>query len=303
MVTASSASTLLTIGAYDDPADIFLDNVSVTAPFSTVVGRKVFYNQSAWDGNNAAANTNDDLAIATNKVALRRGQVATFANYTSYSKGINGIMVDLALLGTPTAADFTFKVGNDNTPDSWPVVATPPTSITVRSGAGVSGTDRVTIIWPANAILKQWLEVTVLATANTGLAAPDIFYFGNAIGESGNSASDAKVDPADELAARAHPRNIAFDPAPIGDPYDYNRDKAVDPGDQLIARANQTGVFNALKLINLSGLAGASFGPHNQGLAESADENTLAPVITRAMKTTQNVAMNRIHPQRRSRDR
>jgi len=76
------------------------------------------------------------------------------------------------------------------------------------------------------------------------------------------------VDPADELGARAHPRN-ALDPAPIDDPYDYNRDKRVDPGDELIARANQTSALNALKLINLSALAGTGFGDGGIELAES----------------------------------
>src|SRR6185503_18866500 len=100
-------------------------------PPSIVLSRLIFYNHSSWDGTNSAATTNDDSAIATNKVALRRGQVATFTNYTSFNKGINGIMIDLALVGTPTTNDFTFKVGNDNNPDSW-ATATAPTNISVR---------------------------------------------------------------------------------------------------------------------------------------------------------------------------
>ncbi|MDP6634887.1 MAG: hypothetical protein QGG42_08325, partial [Phycisphaerae bacterium] len=42
---------------------------------------------------------------------------------------------------------------------------------------------RVTLVWPDGAIANQWVEVTVLATADTGLAAADVFYFGNAVGE------------------------------------------------------------------------------------------------------------------------
>ena len=41
---------------------------------SHVVGRHVFYNRSAWDGNNAAANAADDNAIASDKVALLPGR-------------------------------------------------------------------------------------------------------------------------------------------------------------------------------------------------------------------------------------
>lgn len=56
----------------------------------------------------------------------------------------------------------------------------------------VAGSDRVTVIWPGYdpndlahpAVAKQWLEVTILATKNTGLSQPEVFYFGNAIGES-----------------------------------------------------------------------------------------------------------------------
>ena len=181
---------------------------------ATVTGRRVFYNHSAWDGNDSAANANDDNAIAPDKTALLPGGTATFANYTSYSRGLNGIMVDIAgLRGTPTVSDFTFKVGNDNSPAGWST-APDPVSITVRAGAGTNGSDRVTLIWNDNnldgvvdaneAVAKKWLEVTVKATANTGLAADDVFYFGNAVGESGNSVTEAEVSVLDAFAVVNH---------------------------------------------------------------------------------------------------
>jgi hypothetical protein len=243
LVTIDTATgAVSSIGALPDNTD--------GLAFAPVVVRFIFYNQSAFDGNDASANASDDGAIATDKTALLPGQTATFANYTSYSRGINGVMVDIAgLPGTPAAGDFDFKVGNDNTPSGWGA-ATAPTSISVRSGEGVNGSDRVTLIWANNAIQKKWLQITVKATAATGLAADDVFYFGNAIGEAGNSATDAKVDPADELLARSHPRNV-LNPAPIDYFYDYNRDKRVDPADQLIARSNPTSIITALKLIDL----------------------------------------------------
>ena len=157
-----------------------LVNTLAAVGYVEVTGRLVFYNRSAWDGNDPAANANDDNAIAPDKTALLPGGTATFANYTSYSRGLNGIMVDIANLpGTPTASDFTFKVGNDNTPALWSA-APAPASITVRAGAGTGGSDRVTLIWNDNnldgvvdaneAVANQWLQVTVKATANTGLA-------------------------------------------------------------------------------------------------------------------------------------
>ena len=54
------------------------------------MGRHVFYNNSAFDGNDPRANADDDLAVAPDKQALLPGQTATFVNYTSYGGGING---------------------------------------------------------------------------------------------------------------------------------------------------------------------------------------------------------------------
>src|SRR5262249_16266582 len=52
---------------------------------STVAGRKLFYNRSAFDGNNASINASDDAAIATNKTAYLPGDgLATFNNVSSY---------------------------------------------------------------------------------------------------------------------------------------------------------------------------------------------------------------------------
>ena len=229
--------------------------MSVTTPLETVyrdlvsvevVDRQIFYNNSSFDGNSAAVNSADDAAIASDKSALLPGQSATFANYTSYSRGINGLMVDIAGLPTDklTADDFEFRVGNNNAPTSWTTAAA-PTSISVRLGAGVSGSARVEIIWPDGAIQKQWLQVTVKATPNTGLTTADVFYFGNAVGETGNAAGDAIVDGVDSQAAQNHP----LDPAPISSAYDFNRDGLVDAADATLATNNATTADTALKLI------------------------------------------------------
>ena len=124
----------------------------IVDPPPLIAGRFMFYNRSAWDGNNPSANANDDGAIANDKSVLLPGQTATFANYTSYSRGINGLMIDVRnLRGTPTANDFLLRVGNDDRPygadpnsplDDWPA-APAPVEITVRAGAGVDGADRV----------------------------------------------------------------------------------------------------------------------------------------------------------------
>ncbi len=215
-----------------------------------VVGRHVFYNNSNFDGNDPAAGPDDDDAIAPDKQALLPGETATFANYTSYSRGINGIMIDIAgLPGTPTLEHLDFRSGNSQDPGSWQSGPF-PSSITVRRGAGTDGSDRLTLIWPDNLIEKEWLEVTVWEGPTTGLLEPDVFYFGNAIGESGNSTADAKVNAYDMLAARDNQRTF-LDPAPIELNYDYDRDARVDATDMLIARENRTHFLNALQLITV----------------------------------------------------
>ena len=150
---------------------------------------------------------------------------ATFANYTSYDKGINGLMIDVyGLPGTPTLNDFLFRKGNDDKPygddlddpdDDWPW-APDPIAIAMRPGEGQDGADRVTLIWEDGAIRNCWLQVTVLATDATGLAENEVFYVGNAVGESGNSTTDALVNATDEIGARNNPHS-PFTPAPKDD--------------------------------------------------------------------------------------
>jgi len=227
-------------------------------PAASVAGRWVFYNNSAFDGDNPAANADDDIALATDKQALMPGDVATFANYTSYSLGINGVMIDLAGLAgdvVPNADDFTFYVGNNEDPAGW-IEAPAPANVTLRRGAGVDGSDRVSIVFDDYAIKKEWLQVTLLA-AGVGLPADDVFYFGNAVAEGGNSGGNAQVTTTDLLLARNNPRNF-LDPAAIDFGYDYNRDERVNSTDVLLARNNQTNFLTALALIDLSGLDGAA---------------------------------------------
>ena len=206
-----------------------------------VVGRHVFYNNSAFDGRSAAPGPADDNAVAVGKVALRPGEgPATFANYTSYSKGINGVMVDVRNLPAGdalSAADFDFSIGTDaDLLQSWQS-APLPASVSVRRGAGVGGSDRVTITFPDGAVKNTWLRVTVLANDRTGLSSPDAFYFGNAVGETGNSPIDALVNAVDLGLVRA---NVSAAPVLVGNAFDLNRDGRVNAMDLLATRRNRS---------------------------------------------------------------
>jgi hypothetical protein len=52
------------------------------------------------------------------------------------------------------------------------------------------------------------------------LSVPEVFYFGNAIGEVGNSATVTNVDALDNLQTRNNTRNL-LNPAPIDFKYDF----------------------------------------------------------------------------------
>ncbi len=235
---------------------------------STVVGRQLFYNGSGtstrYDHNDLAINSFDDAAIATDKTAYlwEDAGAATFANVSSYTKGINGIMVDIA--GSHpniTAADFIFRVGNNNSPGLW-TTANAPTSVSVRAGAGVSGSDRVEIIWNgAAAPFGKWLEVITLANANTGLAQKagypagqgDAFFFGNAPGNTGtgDTGSNSLVNSLDEAAIRANNALVSAN-IPITNVYDVGRNASVNVIDESAARLNGTNPSTTLKYLNLT---------------------------------------------------
>jgi hypothetical protein len=208
-----------------------------------VVGRRLFYNRSAFDGGSAAANAQDDFAVATDKSAYSAlpGPAGTgrasFANVSSYSRGINGVMVDIAgLYGrTPAASDVAFATGT-NLLGTWS--AAPAPTVSIRRGAGANGSDRVTFVWPDNAVRNTWLRVTVKAAAGTGLPAADVFYFGHLAGETGGRAtsSGATVSSDDLVRTRSASSTTTV---PLTNLYDHNRDGRVNGLDLNVTRSNQ----------------------------------------------------------------
>jgi hypothetical protein len=134
----------------------------------------------------------------------------------------------------------------------------------------------VTVTWPDGAIKGKWLQVTIKSNADTGLTTADVFYFGNAPGESGNWATSAMVNGVDEAAARHRPRGAA-NPAAITFRWDYNRDGRVNLIDQRVARAGRTTALTALRLITVPA-AGAVFARQPSSAAVRVPSNTARPI-------------------------
>jgi subtilisin-like proprotein convertase family protein len=230
-------------------------------PAASVVARRVFYNNSLFDGRDSAANSSDDGAIATDKQALLPGQTATAANVTNSSRGINGFMVDVANLpagATPAIGDFDFHVGTTGDPATWNKPASIP-QISLRRGAGVNGSDRITFTIRDGGVARKWLQVTVKATANTGLATPDVFYFGNLPGDAGvgNSASTLRVTAADVTAVRAA---LNRSNRPVTEAADFNRDGRVNATDYALVRNEMGTSLNLLASPAAQSAPGAVFG-------------------------------------------
>lgn len=222
------------------------NELTVTPPMPTVVANSVFYNGSTFDGFNGSSNLPDTTSVPSNKQTLLPGQTATFQNVTSYSKGINGVLVDVAnFYNLPRFEDYAFQVSTDGV--TW-TKAPDPSIINVYPGRGPSGSTQITIIWDDNEIQNEWLQVKVLADDHTGLANDDVFYIGNLVGATGadNTASAAVVGPDDATAIAAHPKSI-FTKAAITDLYDINRDGQVNANDAIKAR-NSAG--NSLPFIS-----------------------------------------------------
>ena len=150
---------------------------------ATVTGHFLFYDQSAFDGGIAGVSPLDDSAIPNKSAYVPNGSTALIDSLSNYTRGINGIMVDLSGAGDHAAItkdDFVFEVGNGSGP--W-TAAPDPSGVAVRLGEGANSSDRVEITWTSGSIVDTWLRVRVLPTEHTGLDATDVFFWGSLRGE------------------------------------------------------------------------------------------------------------------------
>jgi hypothetical protein len=257
---------------------------------SSVAGRHLFYNQSAFDGNNAAINAADAIAIAPDKSAYLPGSgQAMLANLTNFDKGINGIMVDLAGAGNHAAiaaGDFVFKVGTNNSPGTW-VSAPAPSAVVVSLGAGVGGSDRVTVTWAAGAIKDRWLEVQVLATTHTGLTSGDVHFWGNLVGETATSTPGGAFARTVAADGGAIIVNGTQGSVGITNPLDINKSNSITvAADRGPIVASGTGTLTRISIA-----AGGPFAPEGEG-AEVDHGVDSAVTAALAAPSSQSVAMS-----------
>jgi hypothetical protein len=186
--------------------------------------------------------------------------LAAAQSVSSYTRGINGLIIDVAGNHGPlSVSDFKFRVGNNNSPQSW-AAAPLPTSILVRAGEGVGGSDCVHLVWNDGAIVNTWLEVIVEGNdavgglnTNTGLATSDVFFWGSKIADSGTSPGASTFQTTSTDAAQVF--GALGGNKPITAVNDYNRDGQVTTSDAAAVFAN----LGNLTRLNIG--AGGPFAP------------------------------------------
>lgn len=231
----------------------------VGCPCTSVVGRHVFYNQSYFDGNRATIdpapiagprNDDSDAIDPTKSPLMVGGGLATFANWTGYIKGINGLIYDIdSPVRPPMPSDFTFeKIGRTGT--SLPGVVVAPTAIGVFDLG--NGLTRVTFTFADKSIAATWLQVTI--GMGIGLAEPETHFWASVPGDTGNDrpgepGKPILVSTQDFDRIRTHPTPPGG--ADVSNPYDINKDGRVSSGDTdpFLQPGFATNPGNAVRMI------------------------------------------------------
>jgi hypothetical protein len=116
-----------------------------------------------------------------------------------------------------------------------------------RPGEGAGGSDRIVFTWGDRAIESGWLQVTVPAGGRVGLAADDVFYFGNALGDTGDRNSAVNATDLVRTRVSRHGDQVV---GLIDNPFDFNRDRMVAGSDQFIVNNFNYSLAHNLRLIS-----------------------------------------------------
>jgi hypothetical protein len=251
--TPSQAYTnqTVTITATDEDGGSSQAQFTINA-LVAVVNSKVYYKGSSYAG------TSVNAALDNSKVIAKSGssaQALTFANLINTTFGINGLVFDVAGLAAAslTTSDFVFRVsptGNftesTNPPSGW-AAAPAPTLIDVTPGNATTAA-RVRLEWANNAIANRWLQIKVLANANTGLTTPQVYYIGHLLGETNGAVEGTafRVRGSDTGPLVAAINNLVS--VPVDNVFDLNKDGRVRGTDATPA----VGAVNALLLTRIT---------------------------------------------------
>lgn len=180
----------VTITATDEDGGIGTLDFIIDARVA-VVRRSVFYAGSSFASSSVEGGLDSSKSLVRSTASP---QLLTYANLINTNKGINGLVFDIAgLVGSSLdASDFSFRmsptgqfVESANPPSSW---ETAPSPSLIRVVPGTASTPaRVRLEWGENQIANRWLQIKILATANTGLDAPQTYYLGHLMGETNGS--------------------------------------------------------------------------------------------------------------------
>jgi regulation of enolase protein 1 (concanavalin A-like superfamily) len=233
LAATAGSTTLMNTGT--------VTNVEVIGD-ARVMNRQVFYNNSGSIFGSGSGNPLN--SIDSSVVPLLPGQTtSTINNFTNYSRGLNGIIVDLDRpqnLAGINSASFQFAVWNNfttTTPNFTSI--TPAITVSTFATGGVGGSSRVKLVLPDNAVQNAWLRITILANEFTGLPTNDVFYFGNArydVTPTSSFPSQVTVNAFDTNAVRAGQGN---NPGIVTNRLDVDRNGAVNAFDINGVRANQ----------------------------------------------------------------
>jgi len=154
--------------------------LNVTTEPATVVGSFVIH--TGWTG--SMGDAVDSFRTLAKESLLP--QTLGFDNLINSSQGITGIRWDfLGLPGNLSESDFIFQWSpqgafseDSHPPADWQVAPNPSSVLTV-----VGSPSQVVALWPEGSIMNRWLRITLLANANTGLLAPEVYYIGHLLGE------------------------------------------------------------------------------------------------------------------------
>jgi hypothetical protein len=194
---------------------------------STIVNRNVFYGASNFAQNGVSSAIDPSKQLAVEDASAK---TLSYENLINTTRGINGLVFDLAnvsLVGL-NASDFVFQWSPQgafneaaNPQSSWGAAPNPSEILVSSNGTG----SRVTLSWPNNVIENRWLRTSVLANANTGLAATQVFYLGHLRGEVTGAQSGQYI--VNNTDASAIASRVSGTLVPVSNIYDLDKNTRV----------------------------------------------------------------------------